>query len=216
MLLRRGLVTIRKWYNKDFKYALKVALLVLFASIAVGLAADFFLPFNGWWNALRSVILLPTAAAGFVVSYLLSLKMHYNQMTNDPDWVPYRARFSPLWRRRIALIIGAILLVLIYALGFQPGYTALASSIVVVGLSLIAFVRRTQKEILREELTVPDPRDTRFNNRVKEVTKEREAAAEERRKKAKLRRERIVRGKKYADKMEEEFDLEAEEVKEES
>ena len=163
MLFRKALLTLRRLYRTNTKnyFAYSISFTVLMAAITT--AVDALVPFEGAWNILRSVLLVPTAVALFATAYGIGLYLHFRKTATDDEWVPFRARFSPAWRTRIALIVGAVLLVLIYALGQQPGYTLVSSVFGAIIIALFAFLRRTRDEAAREEYNIPDIRDTRFN-----------------------------------------------------
>lgn len=183
-MLRQALILIRRHYRKDWlRFFLVVGSVLLLCALA-GVALDFFLPFSGWANVLRALVLIPTSLSAFALGYALSLAGHNMQVANNEEWVPYRLRFSLLWRRRMAAVGGAIILVLIYANGFHVGYTVTSSLLVAAVIALFAFVRATREELLREELKIPDLRDIRYNER-KQVLEEERARAEAEKKLAK-------------------------------
>lgn len=107
------------------------------------------------------------------------------KIEKNPEWMPYRSRFSPSWRRRIAIISGAFLFVI--GLGLQPGvgYTFTASVVAAFALGLFAFIRMTKKETQRAALEIPDARDLAFSNLVSknenEVAAKKAAIKEKRR-----------------------------------
>lgn len=203
--LRQFLVNIRSWYSNDLKRALTILFSVLGASAVAGLLLDWLVDFAGWWNALRSLILLPTAGSLFVLGYMLALYLGQRKTKSDPDWVPIRARFSPKRRTQISVIVGAVLLVVIYALGAQPGYTFLSSAVIASLVGVLAFVRRTEKEINRLQLGIPDPRDYDYDEAVRKRQAARDEKLQARENVRKIKRERALKGRKAADELEQEL-----------
>lgn len=185
MLFRKALVRIRKEYHSDKKRLFIYSALALALVAAIGATVDALLPFNGIWNILRSAILAPTAAIMFVLGYAISLHMHYNRIQTDPEWVPYRLRLSPTWRRRISAIVAAFAFVFVYANGYRIGYTFVSSIFVAVVIALFAFMRTTRDEARREEFDIPDTRDTRYESHRQRIAAERLEAQRAREKKKK-------------------------------
>lgn len=178
-MLRKGLIRLRREYNTRLPRFLLVVGGVLVLSVTAGFLVDSFLPFSGWWNALRSLILIPLSLSLFSLGYVYSIYKHNKKMENDPHWVPYRSRFTLLWRRRIAAIIAAVLFVLVYGSGFSIFYTLISSVFVALGIALFAFIRPNREESLREELSIPDARDLRYDEHVKKLQAERARAKAE-------------------------------------
>lgn len=185
LYFRKFLVRIKREYNtnrtKLFLYSVLSSLLF----IGIGCLADAFIPFNSWGNVIRTAILIPTSISMFIFGYALSLKMHYKKTDTDPYWIPFRARLSPTWRRRSALILGAFLIVGIYANNQAIGYTAISSLFVAIAIAMIAFIRTTKEEARREEFDIPDDRDIRYEQQIKKIEASRAEAA--RRKEARKR-----------------------------
>lgn len=214
-MLRSFLVQIRKAFYEDQTKALTRTSIVAAILLAIGTAMDFTLPYGPWWNTLRAAVVLPTGIVSFIVAYMISLRMHDKRIREDSEWEPYRTRFSPRWRQRISAIIGAVLLVAIYAASDGVGYSITATAVVVVVIGLLAFLRMTRKEQLRSDYSVPDPRDTRIDDEVEKRDKERELLAEEKRRLKQLKRTRILKGEK-ADELQEDFDEEAQQAEKDS
>lgn len=186
MLFRKGLVRVRKEYNLNPKNLFLYSGIASILGILLTLLCDIFLPFVLWGQSVRGLILIPTSAAFFVLGYGFSLFLHYSKVAADPTWVPFRLRYSPTWRRRIALIVGAMMFVGIYANGFRIGYTAIAAVFVAMVIGLFAFIRTTKDEANREELNIPDSRDTKYEDNLRKLEKQRE---EKRKKKEAARKE---------------------------
>lgn len=176
LFFRKALVRIKREYNTNRKKLFLYSALATVLFILLGTVADLFLPFNGVSNLARTLILIPTSISMFVLGYGLSLYGHYRQLENDPDWVPFRARLSPTWRRRTALIVGAFLILGIYANEQSTGYTPISSLITAVVIGLLAFIRTTKEEAKREEFNLPDERDVRYDQQMKKINAAREEA----------------------------------------
>jgi len=163
---REALLLIRDWFLTDRK---KLFLIAGAASAILGLitvAADLFLPWGSWGMVARTLLLVPTSVALFVLGYAGAIWWTFFK-ARDPEWTNVRARFSPTWRQRISAIIAAILLVVIYAVTTRPGYTLTSSVIVAVIIGLFVFMRKTVAEINREELGIPDARDAALNTHLR-------------------------------------------------
>lgn len=206
-ILRQLLVKIRSWYYSDErrKVIQKLIAVLAIATIA-GFALDLFTPFSGLWTVGRSLILIPIATTAFMLGYMLTLGMNDRQKEKDPRWLPMRQRYSPRRRVQIAIVGGAVLLVMVYALAPIPGYTLIASLIVSVGIALISFTRRTLKETRQADLGLPDSRDADYNRVVDQAKARREAKMNEKSTSKKVRRERILRGRKAAESLERELE----------
>lgn len=181
IFFRKFLIRIKKEHNNDAKKLYILSLLASLLGIAIGTALDLFVPFNSWGNLLRTLTMLPTMTAMFVFGYAISLHLHNRRIIEDSSWIPYRARLSPSWRRRIALVAGAFILLGIYANEQSVGYTPLSSLFAALVIALVAFIRTTREEAQREELNIPDSRDIRYEQQMKKLE---EARAEAQRKKA--------------------------------
>lgn len=190
MLFRKFLVKIRKEYNTNKNRLYLYSAAVLFVAIIAGIIADAFLPFSGLWNALRTVILIPTAVSAFVFGYAVSLELHYRRIANDPEWKPFRMRFSPTWRRRISAIAAAFAIVFVYANGYRIGYTLISSLFVAVVIAIFAFLRTTRDEAKREEFNIPDSRDTNYETHRKKLAADRIEAQRRREEDKKSRKTR--------------------------
>ena len=191
-LLRRFLITLRQRYRDD-----KRALFLLSGGATllwglVTLLVDALLPFSGLSNILRSILLVPTSLSIFALSYSVGLALHEQRESGETVWVPYRARFSPAWRRRIAVLVGAVLLVVAQSINPGLGYTFSSSILGAAVLALLAFIRTSTQEANREELGIPDARDVMYDAEKRRIEREQNA---KRAAKAEARRNR-VRGKK--------------------
>lgn len=196
MFFRKALVRIRREYNTNPRNLFLYSLIAVLIFSGLGVVADIFLPFEMWGNLVRSLILIPTSAAMFILSYAVSLFLHYGRTRGNPEWIPYRSRFSPSWRRRIALVIAAFLAVAMYANDFRVGYTAISAVIVTIAIALFAFIRTTKEEANREELGLPDSRDTRYEQQMKKLEQIREENRMKKKQEQKERRQKFLHGSK--------------------
>lgn len=175
-MLRKGLIRLRREYNTRLS-RLVIASGGAFLVFAVaGVLVDYFFPFAGWWNVLRSGILIPLSLSIFVLGYTLSIYLHRKRIEEDPAWVPFRSRFTLRWRRRMAAIAAAFLFVLVYGAGHSLFYTLVSSVFVSIAIALFAFIRPSREESLREELEIPDARDLRYDERLEKIKADREKA----------------------------------------
>ncbi len=162
-LFRSQLQKLKMEFINNSKRMWLIALGAALISTVLGVLADWLLPWVSFGMILRSIILIPSAVSYFAVGYGLML-LYYNKRMGDSNWVPIRARFSPIWRVRLSVIVGALLLVMIYASNQQHiGYTAGSSLIAAFIISLFVFMRKTTQELKRETLGIPDPRDIAAN-----------------------------------------------------
>lgn len=200
---RQLLVEIKRRKNASDKRFFYLTLAVFLVSVAGSLFTDALLPFEGWWMPFRSAILIVISASGFILAYALTLAGGGFMAARNDDWVPLRQKLSPKWRRYISLIVAAFLVVLMYALKFQIGYTLIASAIIIAVIGLFAFMRLTTDEQRREDYDLPDPRDYEYLSKMREFKEEQERKREEReRKKAEKRAGRFgknLNGNKESD-----------------
>lgn len=184
-MLRTILIRIRREYNTNLKRLLQVAIAVFLVAAVVGFVLDSTLPFTGLWNVLRSLVLIPLAASIFTLGYSYAIFLHRQRVATDPDWVPFRMRFSFKWRRNISAIIAAVIFVFIYGAGHSVAYTLISSIFVALIFALFAFMRSTHEENVLEKLGVPDTRDLQYDNYKKKLQEARAKAQENKRSKKK-------------------------------
>lgn len=182
-MLRQALINIRKISkgNRQKYFAVTGTALAILIGIAV--IIDSLLPFEGWLTLLRSALVIPISLLMFSFGYALSVFLYEMQMQKNDDWVPFRLRFSLNWRRRIAIIAGAIIFLFIYATSPSPLYTTMSSAYIAIILAVLAFIRPTNAESIREELNIPDVRDIKYEEHMKNVQKDREKARRDKKKK---------------------------------
>lgn len=179
MWFRKYLVEIRGRWKTDAK-KLYIQCLIGFAVTAIiAFTLDVLTPFESYWMIIRSLLLIPLAFFAFSAFYALAVDVGNRKLLNDSKWIPYRARWSPKWRRNLSFILGAFIIVLVYSLAPFPGYTILSSFVVTSVVAMVAFCRMTRNESKRSDLGIPDPRDTHFEKRLEEQRKERERKRKE-------------------------------------
>jgi len=181
LLFRRLLVQLRNQYlyNRKRLFVYSGAASALLAAITIGI--DFVLPFASWGMLIRTLLLIPTSVAIFVLGYSAVIAYTFYK-ADDENWTSLRAKYSPTWRQRISMVIGAILFVLVYAISMKPGYTLTSSIIVAIVIGLFVFMRKTTVEINREELGIPDARDAALNTHLRRRSAETHTRAETRQK----------------------------------
>lgn len=192
-LLRKFLVFLRKEYKDNPKNILiRMGAMTIVAAIACVLV-DSFLPFNGYWNILRSALVGLLAVPMFAFGYLVSLYLHFEKVSEGDGWVPFRARLSSTWRLRVFAVFCAILFVMALNLTQNAVYTFSSGALAAALLAGIAFIRLSSSEAARESLGIPDARDILNSSHKDNFFKEREAQREEK-KAAKI--EKKTRGSK--------------------
>lgn len=174
---RKFLTWLRKNYNLRARKYLLLWGLVFLVTGAAAVLVDIFVPFGSGWNLIRTAVLIPLGVSIFALGYATSLTLHYVKRM-DPAWVPYRSRFSPMWRLRIAAIVGAAMLLLVYAVNESPIFTLFSSSVAAGVLALVAFVRQTNHEMKRANLGIPDARDVEYDSKVQAAQQRRKNAIE--------------------------------------
>lgn len=185
---RKFLTFLRRGFNTRGKKYFYLWGSILVAALAASILVDLFVPFGAWWNLIRTAVLVPLSLSIFAIGYAIGLTLHRMRST-DPEWKPYRTRFSPLWRIRIAAIVAAVGLVLVYAAGESPVFTLFSSVLLAIGLALLAFVRRTSTELKREKLGIPDARDVSYDSEVRRLQEARKNLIAERAAKREAKRE---------------------------
>lgn len=182
-MLRTALIRLRREFNDNPKRFAIVVGTMFGVSLLISLLLDAFTPFGGIAMIARSFLLIPLGASAFAGAYIIGLLMHRTRVANDEGWVPFRMRYSPMWRRRIAALIAAILVVVMYASGFRIGYTFTAGLVVAAVIALLAFIRTTREEAAREAMNIPDSRDVKIDKFQKERDALRSAKVQQKQKK---------------------------------
>lgn len=195
-MLRKALVYLRREYNTNLRQILMIAGGVFALTLILGVLLDVFAPFERWWNVLRSAVLIPQTVSIFTLMYLGALYLHYQRLQIQEDWEPYRLRFSVRLRRQMAAVGGAIIFVFIYATSFGPGYTFMSSFLLALVIGLLAFIRPTQKEFVREEYGLPDSRDIKYNREKRNLEELRNEVDEEKREKRRARFRKVIKNER--------------------
>lgn len=158
-MIRNFLIYLRKQYAHNKRKFLSLMGIISVISTIMGLLLDNLTPFSGAWMVARSVLCIPLMFSLYSLFYYVSLVLHKQRVRENREWIPYRLRYSPKWRRRMIAIWGAFLVVFIYSVGYGPTYTLSSSLCLVSIIACLAFIRPTKQEALREELNLPDMRD---------------------------------------------------------
>ncbi len=178
-LLRKLLMRLRDERSSNRKKSLIVLSVFVGMLSVISFLIDFLLPFGSWYMVIRSLLLVPTALSIFSLSYMISLDLHYIRQEHTEGWVPFRLRYSPTWRLRIAAIVFAVLIVFVYASKQAVGYTFFSSVVAASVLALLAFIRTTKQEAQRIKLGIPDSRDLTYDAAKRGMIEEREHAKRE-------------------------------------
>lgn len=196
-MFRQSLIRIRKEFNTNPKRFFSVGGGMLAVLILVSTLVDSFLPFTGLVMIVRSLLVVPMSVLFFAMFYALSLYLHNRQrVLTEGAWVPYRLRFSVIWRRRIAIIAAAFVLVFIYATGHSPVYTLMASVYISTFYAMFAWIRPTTDEARLESFNIPDQRDIRYDAQMRRIKTEQE--------KNKVKRDRF--GRRIKEESEDDYD----------
>lgn len=174
MWFRRFIVWMTLSYNTRFIPTLIWTLSILVVASGISIVFDMVLPWGVWWNCLRSIPVIAIATTLFIIEYMTSLVFHYaREAESDGQWVPFRLRWSPRHRREFSAIMGAILVVFAMSTIQKPGYSVMAGFLVSLAACLAAFCRLTSAERTREDMGIPDSRDTMFDEQVASIRSER-------------------------------------------
>lgn len=166
---RNFLIWIKRQYNTK-PLRLFVAGLVLIAVFTtVAFLVDIYVPFGGWWTLIRTGVMVLQAPAIFVVSYAFSIFMHMLLTSQGKGWKPLRSRWSPTWRKRIAIIVAAAGFLLVYATTNQIGTTTTSAIYAALAIGLVAFIRTTSEEQQLADMGIPDYRDIEQGKRIEQI-----------------------------------------------
>lgn len=157
---------------KNFTIYLSIALV---ASIGLSVLFDFLVPFSSWGNVARAIIVLVDSVIFFSAGYLANFFFYMSQRAVNPDYVDLKERFSPSWRNRIAIILGAVLFTMMLTVNQGLAYTIVSSIIVASVVGIVVFISRTEEEREREFYGVPDKRDDAYRDALEDVRKKRES-----------------------------------------
>lgn len=157
---------------KNFTIYLSIALV---ASIGLSVLFDFLVPFSSWGNVARAIVVLVDSVIFFSAGYLANFFFYMSQRAVNPDYVDLKERFSPSWRNRIAIILGAVLFTMMLTVNQGLAYTIVSSIIVASVVGIVVFISRTEEEREREFYGVPDKRDDAYRDALEDVRKKRES-----------------------------------------
>lgn len=157
---------------KNFTIYLSIALV---ASIGLSVLFDFLVPFSSWGNVARAIVVLVDSVIFFSAGYLANFFFYMSQRAVNPDYVDLKERFSPSWRNRIAIILGAVLFTMMLTVNQGLAYTIVSSIIVASVMGIVVFISRTEEEREREFYGVPDKRDDAYRDALEDVRKKRES-----------------------------------------
>lgn len=191
MIFRKALMRIRRMYYTDLKRSLVIALLGFLVLGAASVALDILLPFESWFNFLRSALLIPLSLIVFTLGYWITCWRVDAKRALDPEYMTLREKVSPMWRRRFAIIAAAVALLLAYTSMDTVGMTVSGSFVVALVIGAVTFARMTTTEKKRESIGVPDKRDLAYNSNLEERRRKREIAKEEAELVKSERRERL-------------------------
>lgn len=189
---RKFLVRIQKEYHQNPRRLYLYSSIIVFGLVVISVLIDSFVPFGGWFTIIRSVLLVPLSISIFILGYSVAIFLHYSQMNQNPNWQAYRLRMSVRWRRRLAIVIGALLLVLVYGAGYSIFYTVFSSVFVACIIALCAFIRTTREERNLEEFNLPDSRDIKQDALIKKRQEARLKAETEKRERRKNNMRKVI------------------------
>lgn len=180
---RRLLIDLRRRFNIDRSRATLGLMGAVFATIVICVLFDTFVPTSGFGNIVRSLLLIPASLVLFSTGYFISLGLNEKRTLENPDWLPYRARYSQRVRIQFSIVFGAFLFVLLYIIPKNQGYTLYSSLLAAGVLGILAFTRQTSAEQKRSKLGIPDSRDVAYDFYKREMELEREKAEAEKKSK---------------------------------
>jgi len=188
--LRKLLIEVRRRYGVDPFKSFWVLLAATVATGGISLLLDALTPFSSYWMLIRSIWLIPTTLSTFALLYLASIYIHNVRVNANPEWIAYRARYSQKTRIQFSIIAASLLLVGIYVIPKQMGYTFLSALIASGIVGVLAFVRATSAEQKRQKLGIPDSRDIAYDFYERAYLREQERKKAAQRKKKEARKSR--------------------------
>lgn len=184
-LLNKYVDYLRKQYFENLKATVIKVIIALIALIAITCVFDFFAPFESFYNFIRAFIVAGGSVVVFSIGYLVTFFISQSNRQKDRDYTPIKERFSPSWRRRIGIIVAALLFGVIYSTSQTVVYSLVNSFVVATVIALVLFLSMTEEEVDREYYGVPDVRDNVYNENLKNTQKNREEKKELKEKKKK-------------------------------
>lgn len=160
---------LRKKYFHNLKQTFIVLIVANVILLTISVLVDTFLPFTTWFNIIRALIIGVFGIAVFSVGYLISFFLSQAKRNVDDNYVLVKDRFSPTWRRRISIIVGAGLFGIIYSTDKNLVYTFVNSLVIATVIAIIVFLSMSEEEQDREYYGVPDARDSSYENNLKRI-----------------------------------------------
>lgn len=165
---------LRTQYLRNIKNVTIYLSIALVLSLGLSVLFDFLVPFSSWGNIARAAAVLIDSVIFFSAGYLATFFLYMSQRTQNPDYVNIKDRFSPSWRNRIAIVIGAVLFTMMLTVNQGLAYTVVSSIIVASVAGIIVFISRTEEEREREFYGVPDKRDDAYRDALSDVREKRQ------------------------------------------
>lgn len=143
------------------------ALIAFLCLLPLGIIVDIYFPFNPILNIFRSAIALGQMLSLFIAIYVLSI-INQSARQQKENYIPLRKRFSYNQRFNMGVTLAIVNTLWTLTLIKQNArYTFLSGISLLVFMGIIAFVRKTRSEHLREASGLPDVRDLAFERRAK-------------------------------------------------
>lgn len=174
---------LRSQYLRNIKQTVTYLSIALLAAIVVSVLFDYFVPFSSWGNVIRAFVVLADSVIFFSVGYLATFFIYMSQRASNPDYINFKDRFSPSWRNRISIVIGAVLFTMAITANQGLAYTIVSGIIVAGFVGIINFISRTEEEKDREFYGVPDKRDNAYRDALSDIQDKRKLKQDKKNKK---------------------------------
>lgn len=182
-LIQKYINYLRKSYFSNFKSISIKSSIALVLFIITGVLIDVFIPFNIWGNTIRAFLVAFGGFAAFTFCYLIGFFLYQSRRNKIDNYVKIKDRFSPSMRRRIAIVIFAVLMASIISTGKTPLYSTVNYFIIASIVALIVFVSMSDEEEDREYYGIPDSRDKVYYDTLERLQTERELKKQSRKNK---------------------------------
>lgn len=182
-LIQKYINYLRKSYFSNFKSISIKSSIALVLFIITGVLIDVFIPFNAWGNTIRAFLVAFGGFAAFTFCYLIGFFLYQSRRNKIDNYVKIKDRFSPSMRRRIAIVIFAVLMASIISTGKTPLYSTVNYFIIASIVALIVFVSMSDEEEDREYYGIPDSRDKVYYDTLERLQTERELKKQSRKNK---------------------------------
>lgn len=160
---------LRKRYFHNLKQTFIVLIVANVILLTMSVLVDTFFPFTTWFNIIRALIIGVFGIVVFSVGYLISFFLSQAKRNVNDDYVLIKDRFSPTWRRRISIIVGAGLFGIVYSTDKNSVYTFVNSLVIATIIAIVIFLTMSEEEQDREYYGVPDARDSSYENNLKRI-----------------------------------------------